>query len=84
MEKFSVKESDNKWKHLHQIYVHRLHNDLNLAFTQGGFYGSYEKSDRIFISNTSLRKYIIRIKKPMITWYNIKRGYEICISSMSL
>ena len=47
-----------KYKHLLQILVRRMNNDLILPVSLGVFYGDRNEDGRVCIGYTSLRKYI--------------------------
>ena len=73
-----------KQNHIPQIPVRELHNDMILPSSEGGFSGARTVDGHIFIGDMSLRKCMQKYIKPMSNINNITRGYETCISAMSL
>ena len=47
-----------KQKHLPQISVQELHNDMILPIYEGGFWGSRTVDGNVYIGDTSIRKYM--------------------------
>ena len=43
-----------------QIFVGELHNNLILPVDQGVFSGAWDDKGRVYIGDTSLRKYILK------------------------
>ena len=70
----------NKQKHLLQISVCELHNDLILTVSQGRFSGARDDEVRFCIRDTSLRNYMP--KKQWSTWIglnvDVKHVLVIC------
>ena len=57
---FFVKINGNlvkKQKHILQISVQELHNDMILTISQGGHFGARTVDGKLYIGYTSLRKY---------------------------
>ena len=73
-----------KKNHLLQISLHKVHNDIFLKESQGGFYGARYEKGRLWIGDTSLRKYIPNEIEKMINRNKITCGCETCISEMLL
>ena len=73
-----------KQKHLIQISVWEIKNDLIIKVSQGGFYGARNEYDKVCIRDTSLRNYMHKKIKPMRNRNNITCGCETCISAMLL
>ena len=61
-----------------QNLIHKFQNNLFLLPAQGGFYDIRYDEDRVFIGDTSLRKYTPRNRN------NITCVCEACISAMLL
>ena len=72
----------NKQKHLIQISVHEIHNDIILPVFQGGFHGGTNMYERVYIGDTYLIKYMPKHIKPMSNINRITCGYETCISAI--
>ena len=71
---FFVKINGNlvkKQKHLLQISVRELYNDMMLSSSEGGFSGARIITGNICIENTSHKKYIPNFIKPMSTKNNV-------------
>ena len=71
-----------KQKHLLQISVRELHNDMILPSSEGYFSGARTVDGKICIGDMSLRKYMPKYIKLMSNRKKITRGCETCISSM--
>ena len=68
-----------KQKHILQIPVRELHNDMILPSYERGFFGARTIDGNICIGDTSLRKYTPKYKKPMSNKNKITCGYKTCI-----
>ena len=73
-----------KQKHLLQISVRELHNDMILPSSEGGLSGAITVHGNIFIGDTSFRKYMPIYIYPTRKRNNITCGCETCISAMLL
>ena len=73
-----------KQKHLPQIWVKELHNDMILPRSEGGFPGVITVDGNICIGDTSLSnsKYMPKYIKPMSNRNNITFGCDTWISAM--
>ena len=71
-----------KHKHLIQISVRELHNDLILSVSQGRCHGARNKDDIVRIGETSLKSYIPKHINPKRNINNTTCGCETCISDM--
>ena len=72
-----------KRKHLIQISVRDMHNDLTLPVSHGGFHCDRNEYGKVCIGDTSLRMYRPKHIKLMRNSNNITYGRKICISAMS-
>ena len=73
-----------KKKHLLQISVRELHNDMILPGYEGVFPSAKTVDGKICIGDASLRNYIPKYIKPMSKRKNITCGCKNCISAMLL
>ena len=73
-----------KQKHLLQVSLRELHNDMILPSSRGGFSGARTIDGNICIGDMSPRKYMPKYIKPMSNRNNITCGCETCISGMLL
>ena len=68
-----------KQKHIYQISVRELHNDMILPSSEGGFSGTRTVDGNIFIGYTSLSNYKPKYIKPMSKRNKITCGCETSI-----
>ena len=71
-----------KQKHLLQILVRELQNDMILTISQGDCFGARAVDRKVCIGGTYLRNYMPKYIKPMINRNNITCGCETCIIAM--
>ena len=73
-----------KQKHLLQISVRELHNDIILPSFEAGFPGAITIDGNICIGDMSLRKYMPKSMKQMSDRNKLTHGCKICIRDMLL
>ena len=73
-----------KQKHIFQISVRELHNDMILSSSEGGFPGARKIDGNICIEYTSLRNYMSKFIKPTSNRNKITRGCKTCKKEMLL
>ena len=73
-----------KPKHLLQISVREIHTGMILPSSEGDFSGARTIDGNVCIGDASLRKYIKKYIKPMISRNNITCECETCIMAMLL
>ena len=71
-----------KQSYIIQISVWELHNDMILPLSQGGPFGAINVDNKVCIVDTSLRKYITKLIKPMSNINKITCECKTFISAM--
>ena len=73
-----------KQKHILQISVQEIHNDIILPTSEGGFLRAKTVYGKICIGYKSLRKYMPKYIKPMSNRNKITCGCKTCIGAILL